>query len=141
MRVWLVRLAWLMAAAGLGVLSWLAGHLGQHVLDDHALDDVVVAVALDWRDFGRETAEARLDAELRGIGLAERAERGACQLEARGARRDVLCDWTVEVRLPWTDAPWPVRFESHAGIDAGGALVRGRPDGGPRPAEGAGDAR
>jgi hypothetical protein len=57
------------------------------------LDRAVRAVALDWRDFGRQPAEARLQVELARLG----AERARCGFLDAEEGRAVHCAMVVEV--------------------------------------------
>jgi hypothetical protein len=94
-----------------------------YLRDDYVLEGVVRAVALDWRDFGREKAQARLDYELdhQGIGMWV-GDDDCALLELAGLRR-VVCAWTAEVRVPVVEAIVPLTFGSTVGIDGTGALV------------------
>jgi hypothetical protein len=94
-----------------------------YLRDDYVLEGVVRAVALDWRDFGRDKAQARLEYELdhRGIGMWV-GDDDCVLLEEDGVRR-VTCAWRAEVRVPLAEAILPLAFRSSAGIDGTGALV------------------
>lgn len=116
-----------LVGAGLVVAGWAAWPTWQVVsslLDDQALDDVVVAVALDWRDFGEETARARLDLEIDRLGLRSRLPAQACGLRVGAEdRRTVACAWEIGVAVPGLGR-LPLALASEATIDAGGALRR-----------------
>lgn len=88
--------------------------------DDYVLDGIVRAVALDWRDFGQDKAQARLEHELdhRGIGLWVGDE--ACQLVTSEHERRVTCQWVVS--LAAADVSLPLAFRSSAAIDRDGNL-------------------
>ena len=122
MRKWLVRaliallLVPLAAAAGFGAL------VGPYFLDDQRLDGAVMAVALDWRDFGQGKARERLQYELdhRGIGLQVGDD--DCAFDEQGGTRIVRCEWAVDVAVPMTAKIIPLSFESRAEIAADGDL-------------------
>lgn len=92
------------------------------VRDDVLLDQVVQAVALDWRDFGRDTAQARLQYELDHQRIGMQVADDDCTLMQRGDVREVRCAWAVGVVVPGTDATWPLRFSSRARILPDGDL-------------------
>jgi hypothetical protein len=79
-------------------------------------------VALDWRNFGREAAVARLQYELdhRGVGVQVGDEQ--CQLEQVDAGRRVSCEWSVNMQVPGRDAPVPLTFSSVAVVGPDGSL-------------------
>lgn len=122
-RTWLRR-------AGLGLLlvvaAWVAvpgWQLARCVRDDDQLDHVVVAVALDWRDFGEAKAGERLRYELDARGLSGRVPADACALRHDAEQaRTVACTWSVAVEVPLVGAV-PLGFASTAGIDANGVLL------------------
>jgi hypothetical protein len=123
-RGWLRRAGYgllLVLAAWIAVPGW---QLARCVLDDDQLDHVVVAVALDWRDFGEAEANERLRYELDARGLAARVPSDACGLrhDAEGVR-SVACTWNVAVEVPLVGAV-PLGFGSTAGIDANDVLLR-----------------
>ena len=93
--------------------------------DDRALDWIVVAVALDWRDFGEDVAQQRLQYELDHQGVGAQVGDQDCGLgvEDDGVRR-VSCAWSVTVELPWVEQRIPLSFESVARVDRNGLLVR-----------------
>lgn len=93
--------------------------------DDAALDGVVVAVALDWRDFGAETAQERLQYELDHQGIGTHVEDEDCEMSTEGdGVRQVRCVWSVDVRFPMVSEPVPMHFESVARVDRNGVLSR-----------------
>lgn len=99
------------------------GVVAPYLRDDYVLEGVVRVVALDWRDFGREKAEARLQYELdhRGIGMWVGDE--DCVLAEEDGVRRVTCAWRAEVRLPLARAILSLPFRSTAAVDGSGALV------------------
>ncbi len=119
---WLRRIG---LGLGIALLAWAAipaWQLGRFVIDDQALDHVVVAVALDWRDFGEDKARDRLGWELDHRALSSRLPEGACGMVSEvEAGRSVACSWSVEVELPGLGR-WPLAFGSVARIDAQGVL-------------------
>jgi hypothetical protein len=94
-------------------------------LDDRKLDAIVVVVAADWRDFGKDRAETRLEYELdhEGVGLA--VGPGDCGLVEDGDVRRVRCAWDTAVVLPLLDERVPLSFASEAHVDAGGVARAG----------------
>lgn len=116
------RTAGVAALAVFIVLGAPAGLFGPHWLRDRALDRIVVAVALDWRDFGLQTAEERLLYELDRAALSVYVGPDGCSLNNDNDNRIVICAWEVEVRVPLTKWTVPVSFSSGARIDADGTL-------------------
>jgi hypothetical protein len=114
-----------MAFVGSGVILLMCGGLlvWPYVRDDLVLDRVVQAVALDWRDFGRERAQSRLLYEFDHgeVGMHVRDEDCALSVSEAGLRQ-VQCDWSVEVEIPGTGMAFPLRFRSVAGLDENGGL-------------------
>jgi len=104
-----------------GLASWLAW---PYVRDDLVLDRVVLAVALDWRDFGRDKARARLEYELdhQGIGLQVTDE--DCALVEEERVRRVECAWTADVRVPLLEISVPLNFRSVAELSPDGTTRR-----------------
>lgn len=124
MRVWARRVGWmLLACVGMFLLA-CAARIAPLFEDDMALDRIVVAVALDWRDFGRETAEQRLQYELDHGGIGSQVTDADCALE-EGAEsvRTVRCGWEMEVLVPATEVRIPMSFSSVARVDRNGALL------------------
>lgn len=116
----------LLVAAALvvaGWASWPGLQLLRFVLDDQALDEVVVAVLLDWRDFGEEEARERLALELDRRGLAARLPAQACTLRVGADARSVACAWEVGVDVPLAGR-LPLAFSSEASLDGAGAVRR-----------------
>jgi hypothetical protein len=125
MRRW-VRIALAGVVAVIALLAAVSAATVVPLLrDDASLDGIVVAVALDWRDFGQESAQERLQYELdhQEIGAHVGDEDCALSLE-EGNIRQVSCAWSVDVQLPvWTE-PVPMHFESLARVDPNGVLSR-----------------
>ena len=121
MRTWakaLLYVTLLVPGAVLLVVSWL---IGPYTLDDQQLDAIVMAVALDWRDFGLERAEERLQYELdRQVGLQVGDD--ACKLSEDDVGKHVSCAWSVRVPLPGAARVIPLYFASAATITADGDL-------------------
>lgn len=122
---WLRRTA---LGAGLCALTAVAASVAlvwPYVRDDLVLDRVVLAVALDWRDFGRDKAQARLQYELdhRGIGMQVTDEHCALEEPEPEVRR-VACRWTADVRLPLLEWTVPLGFASQAEVGPDGSLRR-----------------
>jgi hypothetical protein len=97
--------------------------VGPYVQDDHTLDQVVRAVALDWRDFGLETAQTRLQHELDRQRIGLQVSDGDCAFqEVEGGTRVVHCAWEVEVRVPLLSRGIPMSFRSEARVEPDGHL-------------------
>ncbi len=106
------------------VLGPITVMAGPFVRDDWLLDRIVRAVALDWRDFGRDRARARLEYELdhNGIGLHVRDDDCTLVEEPSGVRR-VTCAWEVRFVVPASGMGWPLSFGSEASIGTDGDLL------------------
>ena len=93
------------------------------VRDDLVLDQIVVAVALDWRDFGKASATERLQFELdnRSIGMSVGDEHCVLEETQSGLKR-VQCHWQVEIAVPGVEDRIPLKFSSKAEIDEEGSL-------------------
>ncbi|TVQ89619.1 MAG: hypothetical protein EA397_14690 [Deltaproteobacteria bacterium] len=104
--------------AGLGLTAgWI---VGPPLIDDARMDWIVLAVVLDWRDFGDAAARQRLQYELdhQRINLSVSEEHCAFQLEPDGGR-EVRCDWEAHLELPLAGAV-SLPFSSHARLDHDG---------------------
>lgn len=87
--------------------------------DDYQLDQAVLAVALDWRDFGMDRARERLSLEFADRGI-QQARLADCRFDDAEVR-SVSCEWGVEIALPGETA-LPLSFQSTASISADGDL-------------------
>lgn len=125
MRRLLVRAGLVLLLGVVALLAVPVARVAPLVADDLALDRIVVAVVLDWRDFGEEKARERLGYELdhRGVG-AQLDERDCAFVSDPATGREVVCSWEVEVQLPLGVAPLPLAFESRARVDRRGVLLR-----------------
>lgn len=96
--------------------------VGPWVIDDLRLDWVVIAVALDWRDFGHEHARRRLQYELDNQNIGMQVADHDCVLRALPTGvREVRCDWHVDLAVlgsPGVRLP----FSSRAVVDPDGRL-------------------
>ena len=121
--VW-ARRAGLVGLLVLGTCGVVAGALfGPYIQDDRALDRVVRAVALDWRDFGLETAQTRLQHELDRQRIGLQVSDDDCAFEVwEGGTRVVRCAWEVEVQLPLVARRIPMSFQSEARMEPDGDL-------------------
>ena len=112
-------------ALGTGVLVALVASVVVYpfVRDDVLLDRTVSAVALDWRDFGRERAMSRLQYELdhQGIGMQVGDDDCAFTEDVDGAK-SVQCAWGVQVAIPLTKSSIPLAFSSVATVRPDGDL-------------------
>jgi hypothetical protein len=97
--------------------------IGPYLKDDRRLDRIVRAVALDWRDFGREKAVTRLQYELdhERIGLQVSDEDCVLDEPEPGTKR-VRCAWQADVQIPLIGASFPLAFESEARVGPDGDL-------------------
>jgi len=118
---------WRVAAAG-GVVAVVAILVGAAVplaplfRADMALDDLVRAVALDWRDFGQQRAEERLQLEMSQQGLERFVSVDDCVFEPTEAGRVVRCAWGTSLLVPVVRRRIPLRFASRALIAPDGDL-------------------
>jgi len=94
------------------------------VQDDMAIDQIVIAVVLDWRDFGLPAATERLQYELdhRKIGMHVGDEHCVLEETDAGVRR-VRCSWTVDIAIPGSERRIPLKFGSKAEIAPDGELL------------------
>lgn len=118
-----------LVALGIGLVVLLVGGLASWVVwpwlrDDVVLDRVVLAVALDWRDFGRDKAQARLEYELdhQRIGLQVTDE--DCSLVEEDTVRRVECAWSAAATVPLLGFTVPLNFRSVAELSPDGTVRR-----------------
>ncbi|MCB9681397.1 MAG: hypothetical protein H6733_07975 [Alphaproteobacteria bacterium] len=125
MRRWVVRIVLGLLLTGLAVAAVPAVRIAPLVEDDLALDRIVVAVVLDWRDFGEDKARERLQYELDLQHIGAQVDEGDCALaeDADGVKQ-VACAWEVQVSLPFSADPYTLSFASAARVDAHGVLLR-----------------
>lgn len=124
-RTWLRRITWLLLGVAVLVAAMPLATILPLVRDDLTLDRIVVAVALDWRDFGVEKAGQRLQYELDHRGIGSQVDEGDCSLRVDDEeRREVSCAWEMRVDLPFLEAELPLSFSSSARIDRHGVLLR-----------------
>jgi hypothetical protein len=119
---WLARLAVVGVVLAATPVIAAGAAISPYVRDDLALDRIVRAVALDWRDFGRSRAETRLQYELdhQEIGLQVRDQN--CTLTEDQGSRIVECSWMAALAVPGMEAPVALPFDSRAVIAADGDL-------------------
>jgi hypothetical protein len=119
---WFTRLAILAALLPVILAVCAAGLFAPYFLDDQRLDTAVMAVALDWRDFGLDAAHERMQYELdhRHIGLWVTDD--DCVLTETTAGKQVVCHWGVDVAIPFTEEHAPLAFQSVATIAPDGDL-------------------
>lgn len=89
---------------------------------DYALDQAVRAVALDWRDFGRQRAEERLRLEVAAAPLVGRVRPEDCVFDESAGRR-VACGWGVVLRVPVVERQVHLDFGSEAELGPEGGLL------------------
>lgn len=108
------------AVASLAVV----GLAGKPVLDDARLDWIVLAVVLDWRDFGHQAAQQRLQYELdhQQIDLAISENDCVFDLHPSGTR-EVRCEWQTPINLPFIGV-YHLPFSSVGRLSDSGGLVR-----------------
>ncbi len=123
MRRPLLGLVALIGAIASGVALWPLRDLVPMVRDDLVLDGIVVAVALDWRDFGLPRALQRLQIELDASGVGPWVEASQCGLVTDDlGGREVRCAWDVVVDHAMLGIEIPIAFDSVARIDREGRL-------------------
>ncbi|MEZ4323164.1 MAG: hypothetical protein R3F61_37205 [Myxococcota bacterium] len=110
-----------LALLGVGVAAGGGALVYPYVRDDMALDRVVRAVALEWRDFGRERALDKLRFEIDQQGVGSAVGPDACTLDDSSGSKRVECVWAVRIALP-AGASVPLTFRSLAEVDASGDL-------------------
>lgn len=121
---WLKRLMIAVILLLLAILVSVVVVVLPFVRDDMAIEQIVVAVILDWRDFGLPAANERLQYELdhRGIGMHVGDEH--CLLEkAEDGTRVVRCDWVVDIAIPGIAQRVPLKFGSKAEMRPSGDLL------------------
>jgi len=119
---WGLGLATVVAAV---VALWPLRTLVPMLRDDRRLDGIVVAVALDWRDFGLERAVQRLQFELDRADIGPWVQETDCGLrDADDGVREVRCAWEVVIDHELLGVRLPVSFESLAQVDASGLRAR-----------------
>jgi hypothetical protein len=124
-RRWARWIALLVGVTLLGLVSVPLATVLPLLRDDWALDRIVVAVALDWRDFGEDKARQRLQYELDHAGIGGQVSDEACTFGAEPDDvRAIACRWGVSVDLPLVTRRIPLAFESVARIDRRGGLLR-----------------
>lgn len=122
MGPWKKRLAATAGVIGAAVVLGAGLLVGPFLRDDLALDRVVQAVALEWRDFGRERAWERLQYELDHHAVGMQVADEDCVLEERAGKRIVECAWTAQVRVPGLSWPPTLSFSSRAVVMPDGDL-------------------
>ena len=120
--VWAGRLAVVMGFLALTPVVATGAVLSPYVLDDLALDRVVRAVALDWRDFGRDAAETRLEYELDREGIGMQVKDDNCVLAEEEGVKAVECRWQTAFVVPGVPDPVVLPFASRASIAEDGDL-------------------
>ncbi len=120
--VWATRLAMLLLFVALTPVVATGAVLSPFVMDDLALDRVVRAVALDWRDFGREAAESRLEYELDREGIGMQVDDEDCALTEDAGDKIVECRWHTAFAVPGIPEPVVLPFASRATIAEDGDL-------------------
>ena len=119
LRLTMVPLGLLVLVALLGVSM-----VGPYMQDDRHLDQLVRAVALDWRDFGLERAQSRLQYELDRQRVGLQVADNDCTFEEPADRvREVRCQWHADVPIPLVARTFPMDFVSQARIEPDGDLT------------------
>ena len=117
---WIKRSLFVVVGIGLAVVAGALSVVWPYVRDDLLLDRTVRSVALDWRDFGRAKAQARLEYELDHLDIGMHVRDEDCGLVDE--RREVRCEWSAAIEIPATDWVLPLRFRSVVRLDEGGSL-------------------
>jgi hypothetical protein len=120
---WYKRVKLVACVVGLAVLGVPLITVFPYYADDWKLDRIVKMVALDWRDFGYEKAQVRLDYELDKAEISMYVSDNTCKMTViDGQKRLVKCDWAVVLTLPFTHREVPLVFASEAVVDIQGNL-------------------
>jgi len=110
------------ALAGLLVFGLLP--VQRPIRDAWALQGDLLAVAMDWRDFGENKAVERLGWTLKHRELGESLSMDDCQFQtAPSGDRRVSCVWEVVARWPGLDWHYTLQFEAAAVLDPAGEVV------------------
>ena len=118
---------WSYAGLGLVGFTLVAGlilyPLFRPIRDDWVLDGELMAVALDWRDFGEDKAEQRLEWLLSHRHLQQSVNKEDCEFSRdEQTKKVVSCRWETEVVWPIVGWTLPMEFQSQAAIDPQGEL-------------------
>ena len=89
--------------------------IGPYVRDDYALDNIVRAAAIEWREFGEDRARQRLLFELDKQKIGGQVADDDCVLDAKAL--EVRCSWSADLRLPGTSVVMPLSFSSRAPLE------------------------
>jgi hypothetical protein len=120
---WIKRLVLAFGLTGMAVVFGVVALVWPYFRDDLLLDRTVRAVALDWRDFGHDKAQTRLEYELDHLGIGMQVSDGDCGLFSdEGGVQAVRCEWGVDVVIPGIEVSVPLRFQSVAEIGVDGSL-------------------
>ena len=92
------------------------------VQDDVRLDRIVGAVALDWRDFGKDKAVNRLQYELDSQGIDYLGDEDCSLFEEEGSKV-VHCEWGVPLGVPGFRDALQLSFVSDARVLSNGDLI------------------
>ena len=105
------------------VVALILYPLFRPIRDDWVLDGELMAVALDWRDFGDDKAEQRLDWVLSHRHLQQSVNKEDCEfIRDEQTKKVVSCRWQTEVVWPIVSWTLPLEFQSEAAIDPQGEL-------------------
>ena len=119
---WAGRLGLLLIFLALTPVVATGAVLSPYVKDDLVLDRVVRTVALDWRDFGKDTAKTRLEYELDRQGIGMQVTDDDCTLTEDGVNKVVQCRWQAAFVVPGVIEPMVLPFASRATIAENGDL-------------------
>ena len=107
----------------MAILALALSPLLRPIRDDWVLDGEVLGIAMDWRDFGEQKAQERLDWALSKRNLQHSIRNTDCVFETGASgERTVKCLWTTEVVWPVLEWKLPMTFGSAAAIDVDGDL-------------------
>jgi len=120
---WIRRALFAFSGVGLLLVLGATSLVWPFARDDLHLDRAVRSVALDWRDFGRSKAQARLEYELDHLDIGMQVRDEDCGLfESEEEGLAVRCEWSAVVQVPGTGWSLPLSFGSEARIDPSGSL-------------------
>ena len=92
------------------------------VQDDVRLDRIVAAVALDWRDFGKDKAMNRLQYEIDSQSIDYISDED-CSLSEEDDSKRVHCEWSVPLGFPGFRDALELSFVSDARVLPNGDLI------------------
>ncbi|MGC6492604.1 MAG: hypothetical protein ACON5B_07140 [Myxococcota bacterium] len=119
---------WIRAAqlCVLGVILAMVGPptLGvvELVREDIRLDQIVIAAALDWRDFGHENAVNRLMADMDASDLKAISDTDCRWVDDTPGIYEIRCAWAHELKVALVERTFELSFSSQARVSHAGLL-------------------